>query len=127
MTLEETLSNVNYNIEKIVYELRTRISNIPETTEIVDKNNIIYQYSGEDFCIIKVKKDFLEIDFKSDNRLEDPISFSWKIRQNKNNMFDRRLHIKNMFDIDVTFGLIEQSFTSVLHKPSVKPTKNKKR
>lgn len=119
MTIEDILSNVNYNIEKIVEELRKRIMEIPETNEIIDKSNIIYQYSGQDFCMIKIKKDNLEIDFKADKMLEDPIDFSWKLRRNKKNMFDRRMHIKNAFDIDVTFGLIFQSYKSISRKMTV--------
>lgn len=112
MTLEDILSNVNYNIEKIVEELRKRIMKIPEINEIVDQHQIRYNYSGEDFCVIKIKKDQLEIDFKADKMLEDPIDFSWKIRHKKDR-FDRRMHIKNIFDIDVTFGLIFQSYKYV--------------
>ena len=52
--LEKILSNVNYNIKKIVEELREKIKDIPEINEVVDKRQIIYQYSGEDFCLIKI-------------------------------------------------------------------------
>lgn len=117
MTIEDILSNVNYNIEKIVEELRKRIMNIPEINETVDKHQIIYNYSGEDFCAIKIKKDHLEIDFKANRMLEDPMDFSWKIR-NKKDRFDRRMHIKNIFDIDVTFGLIFQSYKYIYNKKS---------
>lgn len=118
MALEDILSNVNYNIEKIVEELRKRIMNIPEINEIVDKHQIIYRYSEEDFCAIKIKKDHLEIDFKSNKMLEDPMDFSWKIKRDKKNRFDRRMHIKNVFDIDVTFGLIFQSYKYINNKKS---------
>lgn len=110
MALEDILSNVNYNIEKIVEELRKRIMNIPEVNETVDKHQIIYKYSGEDFCVVKIKKDHLEIDFKADRMLEDPIDFSWKVKRSKKDKFDRRMHIRNIFDIDVVFGLIFQSY-----------------
>lgn len=109
MALEDTLSNVNYNIEKIVEELRKRIKDIPDVNEIIDKDKIIYQYSGKDFCMVKIKKDNIEIDFKASKMLTDPIEFSWKIGRNRKDKFDRRMHIKNVFDIDVTFGLISQS------------------
>ncbi len=117
MVLEDILSNVNYNIEKIVEELRNRINSIPEINEVIDRNNnIIYQYSEKNFCIIKVKKDNLVIDFKADKILEDPINFSWKIRRNKNENFDRRMHIKNIFDIDMAYGLIFQSYKYMMNK-----------
>ena len=54
--LEKILSNVNYNIKKIVEELREKIKDIPEINEVIDKRQIIYQHSGEDFCLIKIKK-----------------------------------------------------------------------
>lgn len=113
MVLDEILSNVNYNIEKIVEELRKRIMNLSYIDEIVDKRQIIYLCSGRDFCIIKIKNDHLEIDFKTGKTLEDPIDFSWKIRRSKKEKFDRRMHIKNMFDIDTVFGLIFQSYNHV--------------
>jgi hypothetical protein len=116
MTLENILSDVNYNIEKIVEELRKRIMSISEIDEIIDKHQIIYNYYGEDFCVIKIKKDNLEIDFKADKMLEDPIDFSWKIRYNKKSKFDRRMHIKNIFDIDITCNLILQSYECVHSK-----------
>jgi len=81
MALEDILSNVNYNIEKIVEELRKRIMNIPEINETVDKHQTVYKYFEEDFCIIEIKKDRLVIDFKAGQMLEDPIDFSWKIRK----------------------------------------------
>lgn len=110
MALEDILSNVNYNIEKIVEELRKRIMDLSEISEIVDKHQIVYRHLEEDFCIIKIKKDHLEIDFKANKTLEDPMDFSWKIKRNRKDRFDRRMHIKNVFDIDVTFGLIFQSY-----------------
>ena len=110
MALEDILSNVNYNIEKIVEELRKRIMDIPEIGETVDKHQIVYKYLEEDFCVIKIKKEHLEIDFKANKTLEDPMDFSWKIKRDRKNRFDRRMHIKNIFDIDVTFGLIFQSY-----------------
>lgn len=116
VALEDILSNVNYNIEKIVEELRKRINGIPEVNEIVDKDKIIYQYSGEDFCIIKIRKDHIEIDFKANKTLIDPIEFSWKIGRHKKDKFDRRMHIKNVFDIDITFGLISQSCRGISSK-----------
>ncbi len=122
MTLEDILSNVNYNIEKIVEELRKRIQEIPETNEIIEKDKIVYSRFGDDFCIIKIKKDHVEIDFLASKTLEDPIRFSWKIKRNRKDKFDRRMHIKNMFDIDNTFGLIFQSSLGIPGKN----TKNKK-
>lgn len=120
MTLDDILSNVNYNIEKIVEELRKRIMGIPEISENIDKYQIMYQHSGKDFCLIRIKKDHLEIDFKASNMLEDPIDFSWKIRRNRKEKFDRRMHIKNVFDIDVTFGLILQSYNSINNRKNIK-------
>ncbi len=116
MALEDILSNVNYNIEKTFEELRKRIKNIPDINEIVDKDKIIYQYSGEDFCLVKIKKDNIEIDFKANKTLEDPIRFSWKIGHHKKDKFDRRMHIKNIFDIDTTFGIISQSHRGIYVK-----------
>lgn len=116
MTLEEILSNVNNNIRRIVDELRLRIMNISEIEEIVDKRRIIYRYSGENFCMIDIKKDYLEIDFKLDNKIEDPMKFSWKIKPTKKETFNRRMHIKNMLNIDTAFGLIFQSYNFVKQK-----------
>ncbi len=113
MTLDEILSNVNYNIEKIVEELRKRIMNLSDVVEIVDKRQIIYQCLGRDFCVVKIKNDHLEIDFKTGKSLEDPINFSWKIRRAKKEKFDRRMHIKNMFDIETVFVLISQSYNHI--------------
>lgn len=120
MTIEDILSNVNYNIEKIFEELRKRIMDIPEIDEIVDKHQIIYRYLEEDFCAIKIKKENIEIDFKTNKMLEDPMDFSWKIKRDKKNMFDRRMHIKNIFDIDVTFDLIFQSYKYINSSKSSK-------
>ena len=122
MTLEDILSNVNYNIEKIVEELRKRIQEIPEVNEVIEKDKIIYFRSEESFCIIKIKKDHIEIDFIASKTLEDPIRFSWKIKRNRKDKFDRRMHIKNIFDIDTTFGLIFQSYVGM----SGRNIKNKK-
>jgi len=120
--LEDILADVNYNIEKIVEELRKRIKDNPDITETIEKDKIVYSRSGNDFCIIKIKKDHVEIDFVSSKTLEDPIRFSWKIKRNRKDKFDRRMHIRNMFDIDNTSGLIFQSYLSA----SEKNTKNKK-
>jgi len=116
MELEKILSNVNYNIEKIVEELRKRITDIQEINEVIDNNQIFYKYANEDFCLIKIKKDKLEIDFKSDKTLVDPIDFSWKIRQYRKDTFDRRMQIKNIFDIDTTFEMILQSYKYISTK-----------
>jgi predicted transport protein len=113
MTLEEILSNVNNNIRRIVDELRKRIENISGVEEIVDKRRIIYKYSGKDFCMINIKKDYLEIDFVLDNTIEDPMEFSWKIKPAKKDTFNRRMHIKNMSNIEIVFGLIFQSYNFV--------------
>ncbi len=114
MTLEDILANVNYNIEKIVEELRNRIKSLSGITETIDKAQIIYQYSGKDFCVMRIRKDLIEIDFKADKTITDPIEFSWKIRQSKKCRFERRMHMKNIFDIDTAFILISQSYRSVL-------------
>jgi hypothetical protein len=115
MTIE--ISNINYNIKKIVEELREKIKeNIPETNEIIDDRQIIYQLSGEDFCIIKIKKNYLEIDFIVDNTIEDPIEFSWKLKPTRKHDFNRRMHIKNIADIDTVFGLIFQSYNAKKRK-----------
>ena len=113
MTLEEILSNVNNNIRRIVDELRKRIANISGVEEIVDKRRIIYRYSGKDFCMINIKKDYLEIDFDLDSKIEDPMEFSWKIKPTKKDTFNRRMHIKNMSNIEIVFGLIFQSYNFV--------------
>jgi predicted transport protein len=113
MTLEEILSNVNNNIRKIVDELRQRTVNLSGVEEIVDKRRIIYRFSGTDFCMINIKKDYLEIDFKLDNMIEDPMKFSWKIKPSKKETFNRRMHIQNMLNIETAFGLIVQSYGSV--------------
>lgn len=108
MTIDKILSNVNYNIKKIVEELRFKIGNISDTNETIDERQITYQYLTENFCTIKIKKDHLEIDFIAGNTIEDPIKFSWKIKPNEKNNFNRRLQIKNIRDIDTVFGLILQ-------------------
>lgn len=110
MMLEDTLSNTNY---KIMKELRRRISEVPDINEIVEEGQVRYQYSGEEFFIIKTKKDYLKIDFKSDKRIEDPMEFSWKIKPTKKQKFDRRMQLKNISDIDIAFGLIFQSYNTV--------------
>ncbi len=113
MTLENILSNTNYNIKKIVEELRERIiKDISDINEVIDKRQIIYQHSGEDFCIIKIKKDYIEIDFIVDNKIEDPMEFSWKIKPTRKYYFNRRMQIKNIGDIDIVFGLIFQSYNT---------------
>lgn len=113
MTLEKLLSNVNNNIRRIVDELRLRIVNISGVDEIVDKRRIIYRYSGKDFCMINIKKDYLEIDFKLGDTIEDPIEFSWKIKPTKKDTFNRRMQIKNVLNIEIVFGLIFQSYSFV--------------
>ena len=113
MIFKKMMSNINYNIKKIVEELRERIiREIPEINEVIDKKQIIYQRSGEDFCIIKIKKDHLEIDFIAGNTIEDPIKFSWKIKPTRKCDFNRRMQIKNIFNIDTVFGLIFQSYNA---------------
>jgi hypothetical protein len=113
MTLEEILSNVNNNIRKIVDELRQRTVNLSGVEEIVDKRRITYQLSGTDFCMINIKKDYLEIDFKLDSKIEDPMEFSWKIKPSKKETFNRRMHVQNSLNIETTFGLIFQSYSFV--------------
>lgn len=113
MTLEELLSNVNNNIRRIVDELRLRIMNISGVDEIVDKRRIIYRYSGKDFCMLNIKKDYLEIDFKLGDTIEDPMDFTWKIKQTKKNTFNRRMQIENMLNIETAFGLIFQSYNFI--------------
>jgi hypothetical protein len=119
MTIEEILSNVNNNIRRLVDELRERTISISGVDETIDKRKIIYQYSGEDFCMINIKKDYLEIDFLLDNKIEDPMEFSWKIKPAKKEIFNRRMHIKNKFDIETAFGLIFQSYDFVKGKMPV--------
>ena len=113
MTIEEVLLSVNNNVRTLVEDLRKRIEDVPEIDETVDKRRIIYQYSGEDFCMINIKKDYLEIDFKSDNILEDPMEFSWKIKPSCKGAFDRRMHLKNNFHIETAFGLMIQSYNVI--------------
>jgi vacuolar-type H+-ATPase subunit E/Vma4 len=113
MTFEKLLSNINHNIKKIVEELRERIKEIPETSEVIDKRQIIYQHYGKEFCTIKIKKDHLEIDFIVDNTVEDPMEFSWKIKPTIKCDFNRRMQTKNIADIDIVFGLIFQSCNTV--------------
>ena len=52
MTFEKMLSNINYNIKKIVEELREKIKDMQGIDEVIDKKQIIYQYAGKDFCTI---------------------------------------------------------------------------
>ncbi len=113
MTIEKLLSNINYNIKKIVDELRKRIADIKGVDESINDRYIRYTFSGEDFCMFKIRQDYLEIDFKADKVMEDPMGFSWKIKPNKDNKFNRRMQIKNMRDIDTVFGLIFQSYNGV--------------
>lgn len=113
MTLESILSKVNYNIEKIIEELRNRINALKDVKENIDKDKIIYSYLGDDFCLIRIKNDNLEIDFKIDRTFEDPIEFSWKIRKSRKDKYDRRMHIKNMFDIETTMSMISQSYRGI--------------
>lgn len=110
MTFEKILSNVNYNIKKIIEELREKIKDNSEINEVIDNRQIIYQHSGEDFCIIKIKKDHIEIDFLADSIIEDPIEFSWKIKPTRKCEFNRRMQIKNIADIDIVLGLIFQAY-----------------
>lgn len=107
---------INYNIKKIVDELRNRIMNIPEIKEAIDNRQIIYseEKSKEKFCILKIKKNLLEIDFKGNKTLEDPMEFSWKIKPTKEMKFDRRMQLKNISQIDTAFGLIFQSIQSII-------------
>jgi predicted transport protein len=113
MTIENILSNVNNNIRRIVDELRLRIMNMSGVDETVDKRRIVYRYSGQDFCTISIKKDYLEIDFKLDSSIEDPMEFSWKIKPTKKETFNRRMHVQNMLNIDTAFGLIFQSYNFI--------------
>jgi hypothetical protein len=113
MMLEELLSTVNNNIRCVVEELRLRITNMSGVYEIIDKRRIIYRYSGKDFCMLNIKKDYLEIDFKLGNTIEDPMDFTWKIKQTKKNTFNRRMQIENMFNIETAFGLIFQSYNFI--------------
>ena len=113
MTFEKILSNVNYNIKKIIEELREKIKDNSEISEVIDNRQIIYQHSGEDFCIIKIKKDHIEIDFLADSIIEDPIEFSWKIKPTRKCEFNRRMQIKNIADIDIVLGLIFQAYKMI--------------
>ena len=109
MTLYIAKENINYNIRKILEELRKRIMDIQEVNETIDDGQIIYQHFGEDFCVIKIKKNSLEIDFKANKILEDPMEFSWKIKPTIEQKFNRRMQLKNIAQIDTVFGLIFQA------------------
>lgn len=113
MTIEKTLSSINYNIRKILEELREKIIENPDIDEVIDDRQITYQYSGEDFCVIKIKKDHLEIDFITNNIMTDPMEFSWKIKPTRKCEFNRRMQIKNIGDIEIVLGLIFQSYNMV--------------
>ncbi len=113
MTIQDILSNVNYNIEKIFEELRKRITDLSEITETVEKEHITYSRYKIDFCVIRVKKDRLEIDFKDNSILTDPMGFSWKIGRSKKSKYERRMHIKNVFDIETVYSLIFQSYDHI--------------
>lgn len=113
MTFEKIISNANYNIQKILEELREKIKENSDIDEVIDNRQIMYQHDGEDFCVIKVKKDHIEIDFLADNAIEDPMEFSWKIRPTRKSEFNGRMHIKNIVDIDIVLGLIFQSYKSM--------------
>lgn len=108
--------NINYNIKKILEELRKRITDNAKLNEIIHDRQIIYQQSGKDFCIIKVRKDHLEIDFIGSKILEDPMEFSWKIKPTKKYKFNRRMKIKNISDIEITSVLLSQSYAIDLYK-----------
>lgn len=112
---EELLRGANNNIKTTLGELRKRIINIPDIDigENIEDRNIVYQSHDEKFCIIKIRKDYLEIDFISNKLTEDPIGLSWKIRPTKNSKFDRRMQLKNNNNINLAFELILQAHNAV--------------
>lgn len=106
MTQEYSIAN--FKVKKIFEELRKKILDIPKTIEINGKESIVYSCNNDKFCTIKMKKDLLEIDFKDNKTIEDPMEFSWKIKSTKEK-FDRRMQLKNIAQIDTAFGLIYQA------------------
>lgn len=110
---EEILRGANNNIRTTLEELRKRIIDIPSIIEIIEDRNIIYRSAGERFCVIKIRKDYLEIDFRSDKLTEDPIEFSWKIKPTGNSKFNRRMQLKNNNNINLAFELIFQAYNMV--------------
>jgi hypothetical protein len=113
MTFEELTKNSNNNVKSTFKELRKKLLDISGLKEIIRNKNIIYSTFDENFCKIKIGKDYLEIDFKSDNLTEDPIGFSWKIKPTKNTKFDRRMHLKNSNNINLAYELLIQACNSV--------------
>ncbi len=107
---EELLRGINNNIRTILGELRKRVIDIPNISENIEDRNITYRSHDERFCIFKIRKDYLEIDFISNKLTEDPIGLSWKIRPAKNSKFDRRMQLKNNGNIDLAFELIFQAY-----------------
>jgi len=106
LMIDDILSITNYKVKKNFEDLRKRILLISRIDEKIENKLITYYYGDKKFCSIKVKRDLLEIDFISDKTFTDPTEFSWKIRSKE---FNRRMQLKNVAQIDIVLGLLEQS------------------
>lgn len=102
------MSHINNNVRKVLEDLKKRITEIPDIEENIQKENIVYSIDNKEFCVIKIRKDYLEIDFKADNSIVDPIGISWKI--GKNQKFERRMQLKNGYNIEMAYDLIFQAY-----------------
>lgn len=110
---EVLLSNTNVGTKGMLDRLSKLILTLPNTKEIVRKNWITYQISKmKNFCAIKVKKDYLQIDLKimDYTKFTDPYNISFDIISTQTWTFDRRIELYNIEYIDKVFDLIKRSY-----------------
>ncbi len=110
---ESLLSNANDGPKEILEKLSKLILTLPNTKEVIRKNWVTYQISKmKNFCAIKIKKDYLEVDLKilDYTKFNDTENISFDIISTQTWTFDRRIELYKEEHIDKAFDLIRQAY-----------------
>jgi len=113
--IEQLLSGTTKELKEIFYKLSKKILTLSGVKEKLRRGWATYQISaGKNFCIIMVRKNFLQIDLKVDkNNFNDPNKLSSEIERTTVQAFDRRIKMYNDKQFDDIFKFIMQAYQCI--------------
>lgn len=112
------LSGTSKELKEIFDKLSDKILSLPDVKKEVRKSWITYQISaGKNFCIIEVRKNYLQIGLKVDkNNFNDPNNLSFEIEWTTQQAFNRRIEMYDDKQFDGIFKLVMQAYKVVSSK-----------
>jgi len=107
---EKLLTNKEDRLLELLDGLGGLIKSLPEVKEVTRKSWITYQISAmKNFCAIKIKKDYLQIDLKI-KEINDPKNTSFNIDPTQAWTFNRRIELYNTNEVYNAFEIIKQAY-----------------